>query len=340
MNPRAFVAGLSGLELTGDERAFFRQADPFGFILFRRNVESPDQVRALTDSLRSLTGRADLPILVDQEGGRVQRLGPPHWPRYPAARAYSSGVGGRLAPSEAARLGARLIAHDLRSVGITVDCLPVLDVPAPGSHDIIGDRAYAGGPELVSELGGQAAAGLLSGGVLPVMKHIPGHGRAGADSHAELPRVAASLEALRGRDFQPFRRLAHLPLAMTAHVVFEAIDPERPATLSPVVIHEIIREEIGFGGLLLSDDLSMHALSGDFRSRAESALVAGCDVVLHCNGDLGEMEAVAAAALRLSGPSWSRADKTLTLMRTGAEDDGFDPVDARKRLDACLAAMA
>ncbi len=337
---RAFVAGCSGLALSEDERAFFRDADPFGFILFRRNVASPDQVRALTAALREAVGRDDAPILIDQEGGRVQRLGPPHWPRYPAGRAY-----GRIASDvaedgpAAARIGARLMAHDLRVLGITVDCLPVLDVPLPSAHDVIGDRAYADDPETVAALGGAAAEGLLAGGVLPVMKHIPGHGRASADSHLALPRVDAPLEALRARDFLPFRTLAHLPAAMTAHVVFEAIDPERPATTSPRVVAEIVRGEIGFDGLLFTDDMSMKALSGPFRSRTEAALGAGCDVALHCNGDLAEMRAVAEGASALAGVSLRRAEAALACIRI-APDASFDPVDARLAFETALASAA
>ena len=340
MTPRGFVAGCTGHDLSEDESAFYRDADPFGLILFRRNIGSPEQVRRLTDAFRSAVGRDDAPILVDQEGGRVQRLGPPHWPRYPAGRRYGRlAAGSTMSGSQAARLGARLIAYDLRALGITVNCLPVLDVPVAGSHDIIGDRAYGLEPDEVATLGGAAADGLLAGGVLPVAKHIPGHGRAGADSHEHLPRVSASLEDLRLRDFMPFRSLAHLPIAMTAHVVFEAIDPDRPATVSPIVIGDIVRGEIGFGGLLLTDDLSMRALSGGFRARAESALAAGCDIALHCNGDLAEMTAVAAGAPRLDGASLERAEAALALIRSDP-DVGFDPVDARRQFATALAEAA
>jgi beta-N-acetylhexosaminidase len=338
MSARAFIAGCSGLELTADERAFFREADPFGFILFRRNVAEPDQVRALTAALREAVGR-EAPILIDQEGGRVQRLGPPNWPRYPAGGGY-----GRLSPEDPARRrylawsGARLIAHDLRALGIDVDCLPVLDVPAPGSHSIVGDRAYGDEPALVAELGRAAAEGLMAGGVLPVVKHIPGHGRAESDSHESLPRVSASLEELRARDFPPFRDLADMPIGMTAHVVFAAIDPERPATISPVVIERIIRGEIGFDGLLMTDDLSMRALSGSFRDRAEAAIAAGCDLALHCNGVMAEMAAVAEGAPRLAGPALARADRALA--RLAAPAGGFDAQGIRAELDAALARVA
>src|SRR4051794_7494544 len=263
MKTRAFIAGCSGTELTPDEVAFFKEADPWGFILFRRNVGTPEQVRALCASLRDAVGRADAPILIDQEGGRVQRLGPPHWPKSPSGSVYGRlHANDPLVQREITRLGARLIAHDLRSVGITVDCLPVLDVPSPGAHDVIGDRAYGKSPSQVAILGRAAAEGLMAGGVLPVMKHIPGHGRAGADSHLSLPAVDASREELERHDFAPFRMLTDLPLAITAHVVYTALDPERPATVSPGIIGGIIRGQIGCYGLLMTDDLSMKALSG------------------------------------------------------------------------------
>lgn len=337
----AFVAGCAGLALTDEERAFIREADPFGLILFRRNIADPAQVRALTAAFRESVGRADAPVLVDQEGGRVQRLGPPHWPRYPAGRAYGLAPrgSGPEGATETARIGARLIAHDLAAVGITVDCLPVLDVPMPGAHDIIGDRAYADEPATVAALGRAAAEGLMEGGVLPVMKHVPGHGRAFCDSHEALPRVDASLDDLRARDFAPFRDLADLPIAMTAHVVFEAIDPDGPATTSREVVQTIIRREIGFDGLLLTDDLSMKALSGGFRDRAEAAFRAGCDVALHCNGELDEMRAVAEGARPLAGPSLARAERALALIRAG-ETEPLDPVDARLTFETALVQAA
>lgn len=339
MKTRAFIAGCSGTELTPDEVAFFKEADPWGFILFRRNVESPEQVRALCGALRDAVGRADAPILIDQEGGRVQRLGPPHWPKYPSGRAYGRlHANDPLVQREIARLGARLIAHDLRSVGITVDCLPVLDVPSPGAHDVIGDRAYGQTPKQVAILGRAAAEGLLAGGVLPVVKHMPGHGRAGADSHLALPVVDASREALERHDFAPFRMLTDMPLAMTAHVVYTALDPERPATTSPVVVQEIIRGHIGYDGLVMTDDLSMHALSGSFRDRTEAAFAAGCDIALHCNGNMEEMSAVAEAAPILSGEALRRANAALA--RITHDPEPLDPVDARSRLDSALAMIA
>jgi beta-N-acetylhexosaminidase len=326
----ACILGCSGPALTIAERAFFRDADPWGFILFRRNVETPDQVRRLVEDLRAAIGRADAPVLIDQEGGRVQRLRPPHWRAYPPGRAY-----GELASGERhamARLGARLIAHDLAALGITVDCLPVLDVPAPAADDVIGDRAYGSTPETVADLGRAAAEGLIAGGVLPVMKHVPGHGRAGADSHQALPVVEASLAELEARDFAPFRALADLPMAMTAHVVYTAIDPDHPATTSRRVIDEIVRGAIGFQGLLLSDDLSMNALSGDLGERAVAALAAGCDVALHCNGDRAEMRAVVGAAKPLDGAAGARAAAALARLPSAVES--FDAVEARTRFDA------
>lgn len=336
MNTRAFIAGCSGLELTPDEAAFFKEAAPWGFILFRRNVETPEQVRALCAALREAVGRSDAPILIDQEGGRVQRMGPPQWPKYPPAQVFGRlHTGNPFAQRELARLGARLIAHDLRAVGVTVDCLPVLDVPSPGAHDIIGDRAYGATPGQVAVLGRAAAEGLLAGSVLPVIKHMPGHGRAGADSHLALPVVDASREDLEKHDFVPFRMLTDMPLAMTAHVVYSALDPERPATTSRTVIQEIIRGHIGYDGLLMTDDLSMHALSGSFRDRAEAAFAAGCDMALHCNGDMDEMKAVAEAAPVLDGAARRRAEAALA--RIAHEPEPLDPVDARARFDAALA---
>jgi beta-N-acetylhexosaminidase len=339
MTTRAFIVGCSGLELTPDETAFFRDAAPWGFILFKRNIGDPAQVSALCAALRETVGRADAPILIDQEGGRVQRMGPPHWARYPTGSAYGKiYAADPVAGRELARLGARLIAHDLLSVGINVDCVPVLDVPVPGAHDVIGDRAYGRDPRTVAVLGRAAAEGLLAGGVLPVIKHIPGHGRAGADSHLSLPVVDTSREELERQDFAPFRTLADMPLAMTAHVVYTALDPERPATTSPTVMAGIIRGHIGYDGLVMSDDLSMQALSGSLRERAEASFAAGCDMGLHCNGNLEEMREVAAASPVLEGEPLRRA--LAALQRIRHEPEPFDPVDARARLDAALAMVA
>ena len=250
MTSRAFIAGCLGTSLNADERAFFRDARPWGFILFKRNTQSPEQVAALTAEMRETVGW-HAPILIDQEGGRVQRMGPPNWPKYPSARAFLA-INDPIRQREIVRLNARLMAHDLRSVGIDVDCLPVLDVPVTGSHDVIGDRAYAHDPDHVARLGRAAAEGLIAGGVLPVMKHMPGHGRARADSHHDLPIVDASLDELRAHDFRPFRHLADMPLAMTAHLVFTALDPKNPATISRRIVREIMRGELGFDGLIMT----------------------------------------------------------------------------------------
>lgn len=307
---KAFISGCAGLELTLEERAFFAAERPWGFILFKRNVDTPAQVANLVASLRDAVGRADAPVLIDQEGGRVQRLAAPWWPAYPRGADY-----GRLAERnllkglEATRLGMRLIADDLAALGIDVDCVPLLDVPVPGAHDVIGARAFGRDPAFVSALARAAADGVLAGGVLPVVKHMPGHGRAGVDSHLSLPVVEASLAELAEQDFPPFAALADLPMAMSAHVVYTAIDPDRPATTSPKVIAEIIRGRLGFDGALMTDDLSMQALGGDHHARARAALDAGCDLVLHCNGKLDEMRQVADACPALSGKSLERVGR-------------------------------
>lgn len=333
---RAFICGCAGTELSAEEKAFLREARPWGAILFKRNVASREQLRALTGEIREALGE-DAPILVDQEGGRVQRLGPPQWRAYPAAAAFARLGLDAETTARLTRLGARLIAHDLLEVGVTIDCLPVLDTPDDGAHNVIGDRAYARDPAEVARLGRAAAEGLMAGGVLPVIKHIPGHGRARCDSHLELPVVDAPRAALEERDFPPFRANADLPLAMTAHVVYTAIDPERPGTLSPTIIGEIIRGLIGFDGLLMTDDLSMKALSGSFRDRAEAAIGAGCDMVLHCNGLLDEARAVAEGAGALDGRAAERARAALA---RGAAIEDFDPVDGARELDAALAGLA
>ena len=312
MAVRAFITGLSGPTLAADERAFLREAAPWGLILFKRNIQSPQQVSALVNAFRDTLGRADAPVLVDQEGGRVQRLGPPQWPAYPPGAAY-----GRLYDRDralglaAARLGGRLIAADLAALGITVDCLPVADVPVRDADAVIGDRAYGDSPAKVAALAGAVAEGLAEGGVLPVLKHLPGHGRATADSHIGLPVVEAGRAALEVSDFAAFRPLAGLPMGMTAHVVFTAIDQMLPATTSPTIIAQVIRGFIGFDGVLMTDDLSMGALSGTLGERARAAFAAGCDVALHCNGNLREMEAVAAAAPELAGRAAARASAAL-----------------------------
>ena len=336
MSARACILGCQGPRLTPEEHAFFSDVRPWGFILFKRNIETPGQVRALTDSLRDCVGRPDAPVLIDQEGGRVQRMGPPHWPAYPPGRTYGDlAANDPLGRREIARLGARLMAHDLAAVGINVDCLPVLDVPEPGAHDVIGDRAYGDDVGTVAELGRAAAEGLIAGGVLPVIKHIPGHGRARSDSHLHLPRVEASRAELDARDFAPFRVLSDMPMAMTAHVVYAAIDAKRPATTSRKVMTDVVRGAIGFDGLVMSDDLSMKALSGDFARRTRASLAAGCDVVLHCNGGMDEMTAVAAACGELRGQARRRAEAALRRLPRTAEP--FDAVAARARFDAAFA---
>ncbi len=324
MPASAAVYGCQGSELATEDRAFYRDERPFGFILLgiNRNIESPAQVAALCDQLRDSIDNPNAPILIDQEGGRVQRLKPPHWQNRPAARRFGELFDrhpdqGR----EAAYLCARLIAHDLRSVGVTVNCAPVLDVPVQGAHDIIGDRAYSFDPTTVIELGRATIEGYLDGGVLPVIKHVPGHGRAMADSHLALPRVTTPVPELSAHDFVTFRSLNHVPVAMTAHVVFEAIDPRRPATTSPKVVRSIIRGEIGFEGLLVSDDLSMSALEGPLSARTKAALFAGCDIALHCNGKRDEMMDVAKEAKQLAGEALDRADAALAHLRKPAPLD-------------------
>ncbi len=287
--------GLSGPHLTDAERGLFAAVDPAGYILFKRNVVDRAQLRTLTDDLRSLAGRDDLPILIDQEGGRVARMQPPEWPAFPTGELFANLYDkAPVTAIEAIRANSRAIASILREVGINVDCLPLLDVRQPGAHDIIGDRALGAEPMRVAALGRATIEGLRDGGVVGVVKHIPGHGRAMADSHVELPVVDAPAEALE-IDIAPFAKLNGAPMAMTAHVVYTAWDAENCATLSSFVIENIIRQRIGFDGLLMSDDLGMHALKGDFGDRARGVLAAGCDIVLHCSGDFAEMEAVVGA---------------------------------------------
>jgi len=332
---KAFICGVSSITLTDDERAFLRIHQPWGLILFKRNVQSPDQISALTKEFREIVGRADAPVLIDQEGGRVQRMAPPVWPKYPPAARFNALSVSTQRKAELVRLSAHLMGLDLRACGINVDCLPVLDVPAPGGHNVIGDRAYAEDPERVALLGGAAAEGLMQAGVLPVMKHVPGHGRAGADSHLELPRVDATMKELEAADFVPFQKLAHLPMAMTAHVVYSAIDPTGPATTSRKVVQEIIRQAIGFDGLLVSDDLSMKALSGSFAERTQALFAAGVDMALHCNGQLDEALPVAEASPRLDGKAAERAAKALS--RFNEANPQIDPVDARAEVHSALA---
>jgi len=337
MRSRA-IYGCEGLSLSTDERDFFRATQPWGFIVFSRNIADPDQLRGLVQSLRETVDDETAPVLIDQEGGRVARLKPPHWKERPAAGRFGALYeSDRDAAREAVYLNTRLIAHDLCEVGINVDCLPVLDVPVDGADAIIGDRAFARDPATIIDLGRAAIEGLIEGGVLPVMKHIPGHGRATADSHLALPRVTTGAEELSATDFVTFRSLNHCPMAMTAHVVYDAIDPQRPATTSPKVIRDVIRGQMSFDGLLMSDDVSMNALSGPLSVRTKAALFAGCDVVLHCNGKLEEMREVAEEAKPLEGVALKRAQAALAHLRTPAP---FDAEAANARVDALLKGVA
>lgn len=335
---KALILGSSGLSLTEDEKAFFRGESPWGFIVFARNIAEPEQLRDLAAEMRDCVGQPDAPIFIDQEGGRVQRLRPPMAPDYPSGAAL--GVlyqHDREAGLRAAWLMSRLHAFDLLSYGINADCLPVLDVPVEGAHDVIGNRAYGKTPDIVAAMGRAAMQGLQDGGVLPVIKHIPGHGRAFADSHHHLPVVEASLDELRAHDFPPFAALADAPMAMTAHVVYTAIDKDNPATTSRHAVDHIIRGELAFDGLLMSDDVSMKALSGDFASRTDAILAAGCDVVLHCNGLMDEMRAVAARAPVLSGRALERAQKAV--IGLGMRDDA-DEVQVRNEFASLMEAVA
>ncbi|MES2146873.1 MAG: beta-N-acetylhexosaminidase, partial [Pseudomonadota bacterium] len=308
---QAAIYGLEGMTMSASERDFFRDSDPSGYILFRRNCSDPAQVLALTDALRNLSGRDDLPILIDQEGGRVARMRMPQWPDFPAAEKFALLY--RAAPSsaiEAVRSNARALGLMLRAAGVNVDCLPLLDVRQPGATDIIGDRALGEEPMQVAALGRAVLDGLSSAGVVGVVKHMPGHGRALVDSHKELPVVSASADELE-IDLEPFERLNWAPMGMTAHVVYTAWDDERPASLSPTVIHDIIRKRIGFNGWLMSDDLGMEALQGDFGERAAGVVAAGCDVALHCSGTMAEMVAVAQAIPAMTAGGLERLERAM-----------------------------
>lgn len=330
--PRAIVLGCAAERLTADERRLFAAADPVGFVLFRRNCKDPEQVRALVAEMRDAVGRVDAPVLIDQEGGRVQRLQPPHWRRYPAPARIAALSDPEAA--EAARLGARLIADELAALGIDVDALPVLDLPAPGADPVIGDRAYGDNPERVARLGRAACEGLLAGGVLPIIKHIPGHGRSQVDSHRDLPRVDTARDLLEKTDFAPFRALSDMPWAMTAHIVYAAVDPAAPATFSRPVIDGVIRKYIGFDGVLISDDISMGALAGSLAERTRRSLDAGCDLALHCNGVLSEMEEVADAAPPLTAAAQARLARAEALRRNSMQ--AFDRAAAEARFAELL----
>lgn len=325
------IFGLSGLTLTADERAFFKDADPAGYILFGRNVESPEQVRALTDALRALHGRDHLLISIDQEGGRVARMKAPAWARYPTGEAFDRLYD--VAPAsaiEAARCNAEALGLDLAEAGITVDCWPLLDVRQPGAHDVIGDRALGAEPLRVAALGRAILDGLARAGVAGVVKHMPGHGRALADSHKELPTVSAGADELE-HDLAPFRTLASAPMAMTSHILYTAWDPEHPATQSRFVIEEIIRRRIGFAGLLLTDDLDMEALSGTVPERAARALAAGCDIALNCWARMDDMVGIATACPSMSAETAARLGRALEGTRVGVPDAARRIALAEKR---------
>jgi len=334
MSSRAFITGISGLELSADERAFIRAELPWGFILFKRNIETPAQVVSLVSELRVLVGNPDAPVLIDQEGGRVQRLGPPHWPVYPPGAVFGAlyDIDPQLG-FKAARLSSRLIAADLIDLGITVDCLPLADVPIAGADAVIGNRAYGTEPAKVAAIARAVTDGLQQGGVLPVLKHIPGHGRATADSHFRLPTVDTGRDELDRTDFAAFQPLADLPMAMTAHVVFSALDPVHPATTSATIIQQVIRGAIGFQGLLMSDDVSMNALAGSIAERTRAIVDAGCDMVLHCNGKLDEMRDVVSETPELTGEALNRANRALASRK---QPEPLDRQAARAELDALM----
>jgi beta-N-acetylhexosaminidase len=334
MSSRAFITGVSGLELSASEREFIRTERPWGFILFKRNIETPDQVSALVEELRSCLGESDAPVLIDQEGGRVARLAPPHWPVYPPGAVF--GALYDLDPAlglQAARLSSRLIAADLIDLGVTVDCLPLADVPVAGADAVIGNRAYGTEPAKVAAIARAVTGGLEQGGVLPVLKHIPGHGRATADSHFRLPTVDTTCQELEQTDFAAFQPLADLPMAMTAHVVFSALDPAQPATTSATIIRQVIRGAIGFQGLLMSDDVSMNALAGSITERTRAIVNAGCDMVLHCNGKLDEMRDVARETPELTDEALQRARRALASRK---QPEPLDRRAARAELDALV----
>lgn len=328
------IFGVKGKTLSEGERAFFRDVSPFGFILFTRNIEDKTQVKALCDEMRALTGRADTPILIDQEGGRVARLKPPHWRPCPPAKIFADMcVNDASIAARAAYLNARLIAAELMEIGVDVDCAPMLDILFPEAHDIVGDRAFGETTEQIIALGKAMAEGLKDGGVMPVIKHIPGHGRAMVDSHESLPIVRTSHAELSASDFVPFKALNDIPWAMTAHITYTAID-DKPATLSPKTI-SVIRNEIGFNGLLLTDDVSMKALAGDFADRTANSLKAGCDIVLHCNGEPQEMEAIAKAL-----PSTTAKETLARIARSNAwlntrKTDSITIAEMEKELQSC-----
>jgi len=332
---QAAIYGMAGTELTPEERDFFRDARPAGYILFRRNIESRQQLRALTDRLRELEGHDEVPILIDQEGGRVARMRPPEWPAFPSGEAFDQLY--QLAPSsaiEAARVNARALGLMLHEAGVNVDCLPMLDVRQPGATDIVGDRALGSEPMQVAALGKAILDGLRSAGTLGVIKHIPGHGRALVDSHHELPVVDASEEELVS-DLEPFERLRDAPMGMTSHLLYTAWDSERPASQSPIVIHDIIRQRIGFDGFLMSDDIDMGALAGDHGERARACISAGCDIVLQCDGKMEHMLATAETVGEMNPEASARLARAMAMRFT--PDDEMDFAEAVAKRDALLA---
>ena len=332
----SLITSLAGHSLSADEARFLASARPSGLILFARNCDRPDQIRALVDAAKAAIGTEDVLVLIDQEGGRVRRLKPPHWRPLPAAAAFAQlAMRDREDAERAAWLAARLTAADLLESGINTNCAPVLDLPVAGSHEIIGNRAYGTTADAVISLARAVAEGYLAGGVLPVIKHIPGHGRARADSHLELPVVSTARAQLEATDFVPFRALRDMPAAMTAHVVFSDIDPDAPASISPIVTREVIRGYIGFDGLLMSDDLNMHALSGNMGDRAQAVIAAGSDVVLHCSGNLAEMEEVAATVPALAGQPLARFKRCLSVLQ---RREPFSVADAEVALASAAAA--
>lgn len=326
MDLKAFISGCASTSLSDAERAFFAKNRPCGLIVFARNCESPDQLRALVASFRNAVESEDVLILIDQEGGRVQRLRPPHWRNMPPARCF--GVMYETDPKlgrDAAFSAARLIAQELAALGINVNCTPVLDVPEKGAHEIIGDRAFSTDPDVVAALGRAVMDGTLAGGVLPVIKHVPGHGRAKADSHLSLPRIDVAERVLRSIDFRPFQALRDAPLAMTAHVLLPCYDERRPASVSPVIIGEVIRGLIGLEGLVMSDDIGMKALGGPFAERARAVIAAGCDVALHCSGEFAEMVDTASAVPPLDGVAAERFARALSFLHA---PEPFDEAEA------------
>ena len=344
--PLAALFGCAGTKLGTEEKSFFKETNPLGFIIFSRNVENPTQLKALVSDLRKTVGRENAPVLIDQEGGRVARLSPPHWPTFPSAATYARIYKqDKKNGTDAAYLGGQLIGHELHQMGITVDCAPVLDLPGSGADPIIGDRAFGDNIDTIVDLGRAFAEGLMEVGVAPVIKHIPGHGRALVDSHEKLPIVGATKDELE-KDFAPFKALNYMAWAMTAHVVYTEIDPDNPATFSAEIIENVIRKQIGFRGFLVSDDLSMKALANTsastMKQRASRALAAGCDAVLHCNGDMGEMIEVASGCEQMSGPKWARfALGNLQRHLAGIEDkedesEVFDLTKAKNSFDELI----